>query len=80
MSGESERLVFIARAGWRDPVEQPGLIEWRLVLDALIDGERREIVIGDEGGIPFRTVVGNYSEHSQLIYRAGLAAWVSPYG
>jgi len=57
-----------------------GLIEWRLKLDALVDGERQDILLGNEDGTPFRTVAGGYDEHDQLAYFAEDDAWLPIYG
>ncbi len=78
--GESERIVFIAEAGRMGDSAYDGLIEWRLKLDALVDGERQDILLGNEDGTPFRTVAGGYDEHDQLAYFVEDDAWLPIYG
>jgi len=78
--GESERIVFVAEAGRMGDSAYDGLIEWRLKLDALVDGERQDILLGNEDGSPFRTVAGGYDEHDQLAYFVNDDAWLPIYG
>lgn len=78
--GESERVVFIAQSGrTSSPQENTSLVKWKLVFDALVDGERQEITIGNQDGSPFLTVLGNSSDQTVLVYRADQSAWSSLY-
>jgi hypothetical protein len=78
-SGESERIVFYARAGGEAPQKVTSLVEWKLVFDALVDGKAQKITVGNQDGSPFLTVLGNPSEQTHLVYRADRSAWDSPY-
>jgi hypothetical protein len=65
--GRSERLVFVARSG------QEKRLRWRLILEAVVDDDRVDIVIDDDGK-PFELVAGRNPLNDEWI-RAG-DAWV----
>lgn len=78
--GESERIIFLAEAGRSGNSTFEGLIEWYLKLDALVDGKQQDLLLGNENGAPFSTVVGNFEEHNQYVYRSEDGAWVPLFG
>lgn len=77
--GESERIVFIAQSERQSLQENTSLVKWKLVFDALVDGEHQEITVGNQNGSPFLTVLGNSSDQTVLVYHADQSAWSSLY-